>query len=262
MPKEGLFLFPTLHFRTGECIILQSFGKDYSPGGVKGLKTFRTFSRRLFFTVLFVGALMTTLQSISGIEVKDICVWAHRHVPLFGQERSESVHKGAKIKTTLTTHSLSHAEGEQKQISGKAVQAKTATETDWSQYPSHDVIATGYTAGVESTGKTPDDPNYGITYSGVRVTRDLYSTIAADPSVFPIGTILYIPGYGYGIVADTGSAIKGNRIDLYFKTVENVYQEWGKRKLKVYVVKKGDGTLSKQRLNQLNNRDTMPVYRQ
>jgi 3D (Asp-Asp-Asp) domain-containing protein len=214
----------------------------------------------LFFTVLFAGALLTTLQSVSGVEVKDIYVWAYRHIPLFEKEGTGIAHKG--LNKTFTPRSLLRAKEEQKQISSAAVQAKAPAETDWSRYPSYAVIATGYTAGVESTGKTPDDPNYGITYSGVKVTRDLYSTIAADPSVFPIGTILYIPGYGYGIVADTGSAIKGNKIDLYFKTVENVYQEWGKRKLEVYVVKKGDGTLTKQRLNELNNQHTMPVYRQ
>lgn len=74
-----------------------------------------------------------------------------------------------------------------------------------------EVIATGYTAGVESTGKRPGHPQYGITYSGVKVRRDQVSTIAADPRLFPIGTLLYIPGYGYGVVADTGSAIKGKR---------------------------------------------------
>ncbi len=79
---------------------------------------------------------------------------------------------------------------------------------DWDEYPVQRVTATGYTAGAESTGKKPGDPLYGLTYSGVKVKRDLYSTVAADPSVFPIGTILFIPNYGLGVVADTGSAIK------------------------------------------------------
>src|SRR5690625_4257963 len=63
-------------------------------------------------------------------------------------------------------------------------------------YPKERVIATGYTAGVESTGKTKDHPEYGITYSGVEAIRGLYSTIAADLSVYPLGTIMYIPEYG------------------------------------------------------------------
>ncbi|MBD3917520.1 3D domain-containing protein [Paenibacillus sp. PR3] len=115
-----------------------------------------------------------------------------------------------------------------------------------------EVIATGYTAGVESTGKRPGHPQYGITYSGVKVKRGRLSTIAADPKVFPIGTLLYIPDYGYGVVADTGSAIKGKRIDLYFDTIKQVYDQWGKRKVQVKVLKKGNGKLSQAWLNSVN----------
>jgi 3D (Asp-Asp-Asp) domain-containing protein len=113
------------------------------------------------------------------------------------------------------------------------------------------VTATGYTAGVESTGKRPGERGYGITYSGVKVRRGIVSTIAADPKVFPIGTLLYIPGYGYGVVADTGKAIKGNRIDLYFETPRQVYREWGKRTVKVDVLVRGGGKLTEARLAEL-----------
>ncbi|MDZ5713628.1 3D domain-containing protein [Jeotgalibacillus haloalkalitolerans] len=119
--------------------------------------------------------------------------------------------------------------------------------------PSKTVTATGYTAGIESTGKEPGDDLYGITFSGIEVKRDLYSTIAADPKVFPIGTVMFIPGYGYGVVADTGSAIKGNIIDLYFDTVDEVFNEWGKQKVEVYVLKEGDGTLTEEEFAELNN---------
>ncbi|WP_306813134.1 3D domain-containing protein [Paenibacillus soyae] len=115
-----------------------------------------------------------------------------------------------------------------------------------------EVVATGYTAGVESTGKKPGHPGYGITYSGVKVRRDQVSTIAADPKLFPIGTLLYIPGYGYGVVADTGSAIKGNRIDLYFETISEVYEQWGKRNVEVQVLRLGTGKLTQSWLNDIN----------
>lgn len=115
---------------------------------------------------------------------------------------------------------------------------------DLSRYEAVEVLATGYTAGAESTGKTKAHPDYGITKSGIKVHRGIYSTIAADPEVFPIGSVLYIPGYGYGVVADTGSAIKGRRVDLYFNTVDDVYDEWGKRRTTVYVIEKGDGRLT------------------
>lgn len=120
------------------------------------------------------------------------------------------------------------------------------------EYEEVEVVATGYYAGVESTGKSPGHPQYGITYSGVKVRRDLFSTVAADPSVFPIGTILHIPGYGYGVVADTGSAIKGHKIDLYFDTKQQVFDEWGKRNVTVRVIRKGNGKLTESELDVLN----------
>jgi 3D (Asp-Asp-Asp) domain-containing protein len=124
------------------------------------------------------------------------------------------------------------------------------------------VTATGYTAGYESTGKEPTHPSYGITYSGVKVQRDMFSTIAADLTVFPIGTILFIPGYGYGVVADKGGAIKGEKLDLYYETVEDVYASWGKKLLDVYVVKEGNGTLTEKQMKVWNEDQTMKVFRQ
>lgn len=115
------------------------------------------------------------------------------------------------------------------------------------------VVATGYTAGIESTGKTPGSKGYGITKSGVKVHRGKYSTIAADPKIFPIGTILHIPDYGYGVVCDTGGKIKGYKIDLYFENVEDVYNEWGKRTVEVEVIKIGNGKITQEEFDALNN---------
>jgi 3D (Asp-Asp-Asp) domain-containing protein len=119
-------------------------------------------------------------------------------------------------------------------------------------YKKVQVTATGYTAGIESTGKAIDHPDYGVTYSGVQVRRDLYSTVAADLQVFPLGTVLYIPGYGYGVVSDKGSAIVGNRIDLYFDTVDEVYEQWGKKSVTVYVIEYGKGRVTETLLNEYN----------
>lgn len=98
--------------------------------------------------------------------------------------------------------------------------------------------ATAYTLSYADTGKNPGDPGYGITYSGMHVKRDPngYSTVAVDPRVIPIGTRLYVEGYGYAIAADKGSAVKGNKIDLYFNTKSQCYS-FGVRSLNVYVLK-------------------------
>lgn len=82
-----------------------------------------------------------------------------------------------------------------------------------------------------------DSLSFGITASGTRVKRnaDGYSSVAVDPRVIPLGTKLYIPGYGYGIAEDTGGAIKGNRVDLFFNSESDCYN-WGVRGVDVYIL--------------------------
>lgn len=99
--------------------------------------------------------------------------------------------------------------------------------------------ATAYDASYESTGKSPGHPEFGITATGIRAKRGV---VAVDPRVIPLGTRLYIESmqkgvssYGYAVAADTGGAIKGNKIDLFFETSKEV-NNWGRRNVKVYIL--------------------------
>ncbi|MCJ7690823.1 MAG: 3D domain-containing protein, partial [Clostridiaceae bacterium] len=100
------------------------------------------------------------------------------------------------------------------------------------------VRATAYNADYQSTGKNPGDPAFGITCTGATATRNTsgFSTVAVDPRVIPLGTKMYIEGYGYGIAEDVGGAIKGNRIDLFYNT-RSESMNWGSRNVNVYVLK-------------------------
>lgn len=71
----------------------------------------------------------------------------------------------------------------------------------------------------------------GITASGAPAK---HGTIAADTSIFPFGTVMYIPGYGYGVVEDRGGEIKGYHIDLYHSSHQSAL-EWGKQRKEVEV---------------------------
>ncbi len=64
--------------------------------------------------------------------------------------------------------------------------------------------------------------------------RENSRVIAVDPSVIPLGSVVEVSGYGYAIAGDTGGAIKGNRIDLHFNTVDECAQ-WGRRSVSVTV---------------------------
>lgn len=209
-------------------------------------------------TILFVIALLTTVMQVTGVEAAELYPLGTGRVD--GNIHEHPLKKMAMRLKSLQTAFTSKTEiSSSEEIEGEVPPLEEAF--NWEEYPSATVVATGYTAGYESTGKRPGDPGYGITYSGVKVKRDLYSTIAADLSIFPIGTILFIPDYGYGVVADKGGAIKGNKIDLFFETVEDVYNEWGKKTVEVYIVKMGDGTLSDEELEALNEQESMQVFR-
>lgn len=86
---------------------------------------------------------------------------------------------------------------------------------------------------MEATAYTGDT----TTASGVTPVRNPngLSTIAVDPSIIPLGSKVYIPGYGEAIAADTGGAIKGHRIDLFLNS-ENECINWGRQNVTLYVL--------------------------
>ncbi|RLQ96518.1 3D domain-containing protein [Falsibacillus albus] len=225
----------------------------------------KRWTTRIIMSVLFIAALFSTFQSVSGVKAETLKEWVaddYSHVSnnVFSTYLSNSYKKmGLAYKMLNRFAAGSTLISSSTEVKGKAAKLE---DLDWSKFPKKKVTATGYTAGYESTGKNPDNPSYGITYSGIKVKRDLYSTVAADLDVFPIGTILFIPGYGYGVVADTGSAIKGNKLDLYYKTVDDVYKNWGKKDLDVYIVQVGDGKITEKELIDLNEAKSMQVFRQ
>ena len=63
-------------------------------------------------------------------------------------------------------------------------------------------------------------------------------TIAVDPTIIPLGTRLFVEGYGEGIAEDTGGAIKGHRIDLYMESEDECW-DWGRRTVKVRIIEEG-----------------------
>lgn len=96
-----------------------------------------------------------------------------------------------------------------------------------------DVIITAYDLSVQSCGKYPSDPAYGITATGADLSgHTLHSAraIAVDPNVIPLGSKVRIRFYDESLsylngiyrAVDTGGAIKGNRVDLFFGDTQSV----------------------------------------
>ena len=90
----------------------------------------------------------------------------------------------------------------------------------------------------EATGYSCYDWEHGITYTG---TEAQVGSVAVDPSVIPLGTKMYIVSadgeyvYGYCVAEDTGGAIQGNIVDLYFNTFQECW-EFGRRDVLIYIL--------------------------
>ncbi len=87
------------------------------------------------------------------------------------------------------------------------------------------MMATAYTAdcyGCSGTTASGRPAGHGI--------------VAVDPRVIPLGTRMYIPGYGHAVAGDTGGAIRGNRIDLGFNSTSQAFR-FGRRPVTVYLIK-------------------------
>lgn len=98
--------------------------------------------------------------------------------------------------------------------------------------------ATAYDLSYASCGKYPDHPAYGITFSG---TKARPGVIAVDPKVIPLGSKVYIESkdytkdYGFASAEDTGSAIKGNKVDLFIGDNKSALR-YGRRYVNVYIL--------------------------
>jgi uncharacterized protein YabE (DUF348 family) len=90
---------------------------------------------------------------------------------------------------------------------------------------------------VSATAYTPNCSGCsGITATGINLNNNPgLKLIAVDPSVIPLGSKVWVEGYGYAIAGDTGGAIKGNKIDVLFSSKAQAYA-WGRKKVRIKVL--------------------------
>lgn len=110
--------------------------------------------------------------------------------------------------------------------------------------PVNRVVAMGNITNVSRSGSSLDfrEARYMVasayTYTGNRTAtgqQPAVGLVAVDPRVIPLGTRLYIEGYGYAKAADTGGAIRGDRLDLFMEDRTQCLN-WGRRTVKVYIL--------------------------
>jgi 3D (Asp-Asp-Asp) domain-containing protein/DNA-binding transcriptional MerR regulator len=110
---------------------------------------------------------------------------------------------------------------------------------------SNDAVAVR-TLQVKATAYSADPDENGGTINGKVLTKTGFSltdnpnakVIAVDPDVIPIGSTVWVEGYGYAKALDTGSAIQGNRIDVFINDKEKMH-DWGVRTVQVKILTEG-----------------------
>lgn len=110
-----------------------------------------------------------------------------------------------------------------------AEENKKETIDDYEVVKTLTVEASAYTAYCKGcSGKTATGIN-------LKKNPDI-KLIAVDPKVIPLGTKVWVEGYGIAIAGDTGGSIKGNRIDVFMKT-KKIALNWGRKNVEIKVLK-------------------------
>jgi len=137
-----------------------------------------------------------------------------------GKEVKRTLRKEEKIKETKDRIVAVGTKQVAKNVSRSAAKASGKT-----MY----MLSTAYTANCSGCS--------GITATGINLKKNPNAKIiAVDPNVIPLGTKVYVEGYGYAIAADTGSSIRGNKIDVFMPTKSKA-NAWGRKHVKVKILK-------------------------
>ncbi|WP_085992657.1 LysM peptidoglycan-binding domain-containing protein [Oceanobacillus senegalensis] len=190
--------------------ISQSYGEDVT---VTSLMVWNDLTSDLIVTG---EKLLVEGEEVSGKEAKQV-------EQLIASSNVEIKEKKPSLKVKSSTEvveSKSHSKQQTSTTESNAqekVNGKTLT-----------VEATAYTAYCAGCS--------GITATGVNLKENPNAkVIAVDPNVIPLGSKVYVEGYGEAIAADTGGAINGNKIDVHVPTKDEAYN-WGRRTVEVTVI--------------------------
>lgn len=150
----------------------------------------------------------------------------------------EQAIKEAKEKAEKEAREKAAREQAEREAAEKAAAEQAAKEQAQAASASTGQQPAGQTFIMESTAYSSDPADVlgggTVTATGQNLLTNPMA-VAVDPNVIPLGTRLYVEGYGEAIASDTGGAIKGNIVDVHFPTYEQCVQ-WGRRQVKVTIL--------------------------
>jgi 3D (Asp-Asp-Asp) domain-containing protein len=215
----------TVSYATTYTSLLVSDGKG-------GLTESQTYS-------VVKGDTLYNISKMHDVSLEDLMSWNNLHSDLIFPEQELVI--SSELATIVTTASVKPSDSStatlKKPVSNviaKTPIAKTETPKTPSRSSTDNVVkeftveATAYTAYCEGCS--------GITKTGInlRANPEL-KVIAVDPTVIELGTKVYVEGYGYAVAGDIGSAIKGNRIDVFIPTTSEAFK-WGRKNVKITIL--------------------------
>ncbi|BCA86166.1 hypothetical protein EsVE80_16890 [Enterococcus saigonensis] len=149
----------------------------------------------------------------------------------------EAAKKAAAEKARKIAAEKAAKEKAAKEAAEKAAAEKVAQQEKQEQQASENQPS-GQTMMMEATAYSSDPADAlgggSVTATGQNLLVNPMA-VAVDPSVIPLGTRLYVEGYGEAYAVDTGSAIQGNIIDVHFSTAGQC-EAWGRRQVKVTIL--------------------------
>ncbi|PEJ54504.1 MULTISPECIES: 3D domain-containing protein [unclassified Bacillus (in: firmicutes)] len=153
------------------------------------------------------GDTLSAIAKKQKVTVSQIKVWNHLKSDLIKVNQVLQIKPTTKKKTT------------------KKTTAKSATP-----YKVIKMKATAYTGSCKGCS--------GKTATGIDLKKNpKVKVISVDPKVIPLGSKVYVEGYGYAIAGDTGGSLKGNKIDVFIPSQKNALK-WGVKTVTVKVYKK------------------------
>ncbi|WP_174615026.1 3D domain-containing protein [Virgibacillus ihumii] len=205
-PKQKLFINELYKVQDGDT--LYGIGQEYNVS-VQDLKEWNNLQSSL----ITVGQEL----KVNGVNVgQDDAAPADVKEPS-AEEADKAAASESKASETNTEENTAEAAETTKQNNNDNPEGETIT-----------VTATAYTADCEGCS--------GVTATGVDLNANPNKkVIAVDPNVIPLGTKVYVEGYGYATAADVGGAIQGNKIDVHVPTKSEAY-DWGVRTVDVTIV--------------------------
>lgn len=147
--------------------------------------------------------------------------------------KKEAVKEEKETKQTKQT-SAAVKEEVSKKSTAKAAEPEAKETKEKAVVPKQEPTS-GKTMVVSATGYSTNEPGLSThTATGIDL-RQNPRVIAVDPRVIPLGSRIEVPGYGVAVAGDTGGAIKGNRIDVHFSSVQQA-NNWGRKTVTIKVL--------------------------